>query len=156
MICTASRLQGMQQFDTTYGRARPEMDRGAVSCGVLRISCDCFDRTALGLAEQFVQLCVRQDSLQALVAHFLLPFLKRGFTAARCSDFAGFQVEPSGATSVTDLSRKRVEIVRPGRDCKSMSREDGVRRLRLLLLLRVGRPEIECLRVSLRGTLDHK
>ena len=35
MICTASRLQGMQQFDTTYGRARPEMDRGAVNCGVL-------------------------------------------------------------------------------------------------------------------------
>jgi hypothetical protein len=26
MICTASRLQGMQQFDTTYGRACPEME----------------------------------------------------------------------------------------------------------------------------------
>ena len=35
MIYTASRLQGMQQFDTTYGRARLEMDRGAVNCGVL-------------------------------------------------------------------------------------------------------------------------
>ena len=26
MICTASRLQGMQQFDTTYGRACPEIE----------------------------------------------------------------------------------------------------------------------------------
>jgi hypothetical protein len=26
MICTASRLQGMQQFDTTYGRACREME----------------------------------------------------------------------------------------------------------------------------------
>jgi hypothetical protein len=26
MICTASRLQGMQQFDTTYGRGCPEME----------------------------------------------------------------------------------------------------------------------------------
>jgi hypothetical protein len=26
MICTASRLQGMQQFDTKYGRASPVME----------------------------------------------------------------------------------------------------------------------------------
>ena len=26
MICTASRLQGMQQFDTTCDRARPDME----------------------------------------------------------------------------------------------------------------------------------
>ena len=36
MICTASRLQGMQQFDTTYGRAVRRWNRGgAVSCGIL-------------------------------------------------------------------------------------------------------------------------
>jgi hypothetical protein len=34
MICTASRLQGRQQFDTTYGRACPEMESRAISCGV--------------------------------------------------------------------------------------------------------------------------
>jgi hypothetical protein len=34
MICRPSRLQGMQQFDTTYGRACPEME-SSVTCGVL-------------------------------------------------------------------------------------------------------------------------
>jgi hypothetical protein len=47
MICTASRLQGMQQFDTTYGRARPEMERGAVSWGVL--SQDAFVGVGVGV-----------------------------------------------------------------------------------------------------------
>jgi hypothetical protein len=31
MICAASRLQGMQQFDTAYGPARPEMEIAALS-----------------------------------------------------------------------------------------------------------------------------
>src|SRR5688500_7561943 len=57
------------------------------------VSCDCFDRTALGLTEPLVQLGVCQDRLHALVAHFFAAFFESrasfSFTAIRSHALRG-------------------------------------------------------------------